>query len=170
MLRHYIILFFSLSALWMALSGQFSLHHPLVAITGLLSCLVVTWLARRMDIHDLAWSPMRLHYGRLLAATAWMYKEILIANLDVSRRIFRYLQGDKSAISPAMRRLPITQTMDASRVIHANSITLTPGTVSVYVEKDEIIIHALTQSGADSYQDGMLDEKITRLEAQQERT
>ena len=63
-----------------------------------------------------------------------------------------------------MRTLKTSQNSNAGRVIFANSITLTPGTVSVYVEKGEVTIHALSQASANSYEDGSMDARVSALE------
>ncbi len=162
--RHYFGFFLLLLCLWLMLSGEYSLYHPLVSISGLLSCLFVTWLAWRMDIRNHAWSPLHLHYPRWLAYTLWLCKEVALANLHVSRLILASLLGKQNAIRPAMRDFATSQRGNAARVIYANSITLTPGTVAVQVNKHSLTVHALSETLLEGYADGLLDARVTQLE------
>ena len=81
------------------------------------------------------------------------------ANVDVARRI---LTPGRS-ISPTMLRVRATQRTDLGRVVFANSITLTPGTVSVDVGEDEILVHALSRDGAEELAGGEMDRRVTRM-------
>ena len=67
-------------------------------------------------------------------------------------------------ISPRMVRVKATQKTDLGLVIFANSITLTPGTVTVDIEGDEMIVHALSQDLADGVLNGDMDSRVTALE------
>ncbi len=169
-MRHYISLFVTLVLLWLMLSGEFSLNHPLVASMGLLSCLLVTWLSWRLDIHERIWPFKELHALRMPAYTAWLIKEIISANWDVTKRIIASLFGKTNAISPRLVEISSSQNNNVARVIYANSITLTPGTVSVQVEQQGILIHALSQEGVDDLNSGDMDARVTQLEKTQEGT
>lgn len=164
MLKHYLCLFVALCSLWLLLSGHFTLEHPLVLVTGILSCLLITWLAWRMDINDQAWSPLKLNYFQLGLFQLGLLKDIILANIDVSLRILRYSLGNQAAISPTLKQLNTSQTENISRVIFANAITLTPGTVSLFVHRQSLQLHALSREAADDYDNGELDRKITALE------
>jgi multicomponent Na+:H+ antiporter subunit E len=61
-------------------------------------------------------------------------------------------------------RIPISQKTDVGRTVFANSITLTPGTISVEVGRDEILVHALTRSGARELAAGEMDRRVTKFE------
>tara|TARA_B100000927_G_scaffold204432_1_gene165842 strand:- start:490 stop:687 length:198 start_codon:yes stop_codon:yes gene_type:complete len=63
-----------------------------------------------------------------------------------------------------MVRVPLSQSTELAKVIYANSITLTPGTVSVEIEGNEIIVHALTQELMDGLIEGDMDKRVTHLE------
>ena len=67
-------------------------------------------------------------------------------------------------LSPRMLRVPTSQSSELGTVIYANSITLTPGTVSVDIEGDEIIVHALTQELMDGLTEGDMDKRVNYLE------
>ena len=135
-------------------------HYDAMMLTfGAISCVFVTLLARRMDIIDHESHP--LHMGwRLPHYWVWLLIEIIKANIDVARRII----DPKMPIEPHLFEIPMTQKTDLGRVIFANSITLTPGTVSLDIGNDTILVHALTQAGEDGLATGEMDAKVTELE------
>ena len=67
-------------------------------------------------------------------------------------------------IDPVMIRLKAGQVTEMGQVIYGNSITLTPGTITVDIDDGELLVHALTQSGADGLAEGEMDRRITALE------
>jgi multicomponent Na+:H+ antiporter subunit E len=90
----------------------------------------------------------------------WLLWEILKANVDVAKRIL----SPSLPISPRLIKVRASQKRELGRVIYANSITLTPGTVSVRMEDDVITVHALTAEAADGVKTGVMDAKVTKLE------
>ena len=97
---------------------------------------------------------------RLPLYVIWLIWEIIKANVDVARRIL----DPRLPISPRMVRVKADQRHELSRVIYANSITLTPGTVSVDTEGDMILVHALTKPAADDVEAGKMGRQVKRLE------
>ena len=89
-----------------------------------------------------------------------MLWEIVKANIDVARRIL----DPRLPISPTIIKVRAGQRHDITRVIYANSITLTPGTVSVDTNGDEITVHALTEQAARAVETGDMDRRVSRLE------
>ncbi len=83
--------------------------------------------------------------------------QIVIANIDVARRVL----SPSLPISPTLIRVKASQSTDLGQAIYANSITLTPGTISIDVEDGEILVHALTREGAQSLLDGEMDRRVT---------
>ena len=67
-------------------------------------------------------------------------------------------------ISPRLFVLRAGQGTDLGQVIYANSITLTPGTVTVEIENRELVVHALTEEAAQSLRSGAMDRRVTALE------
>ena len=70
----------------------------------------------------------------------------------------------KLPISPRMVVFHGSQKTDLGRVIYGNSITLTPGTVSLDVREERIFVHALTEVSARSLLDGEMDRRVSALE------
>jgi multicomponent Na+:H+ antiporter subunit E len=85
--------------------------------------------------------------------------EIIKANIDVAKRIML----PSMAVTPTMIRVTASQKSDLGLVIYANSITLTPGTISVDIANGEILVHALSREGAESLLDGEMDRRVTRM-------
>lgn len=145
-----------LFATWLLLSGYFT---GLLITLGVISCLGVVLIAVRMDVIDHEGLPVHIgwRYGLYLP---WLLWQILLANIDVARRIL----DPSLPISPAVRRIPCTQISDLGRVIFANSITLTPGTVSMQVVDDEVLVHALTEEALADLEEGTMNRKVCALE------
>lgn len=145
----------ALGLIWLVWSG-----HPtsLLLSLGLASVVLVVVICNRMRILDREAVPIDILF-RLPLYAPWLLWEVLKANLDVARRII----DPSLPISPLMIRVKADQHHDLGRVVYANSVTLTPGTVSVSIQGDEIVIHALTQSAADGLADGEMGRRVTRL-------
>ena len=112
-----------------------------------------------MQIVDAEGAPLRLGL-RPLPYAVWLVKEVIEANFHVARRLL----DPRLPIRPQLIRLKASQSEDLTRVVYANSITLTPGTVSVAIEDDEIVVHALTHSATDEDKSGEMDRRVTQLE------
>ncbi|MEM7173075.1 MAG: Na+/H+ antiporter subunit E [Pseudomonadota bacterium] len=153
---HLISLGVGLFVLWLLLSG---IYTPLILFFGVVSVLLVVLVARRMDVVDREAVPTHLTSG-ILGYWIWLAKEIALANYAVARVII----DPKMPISPRMIRVKATQKTDLGRVLHANSITLTPGTVSIELENDEILVHALTAEAAEGTLEGSIDRRVTAIE------
>jgi multicomponent Na+:H+ antiporter subunit E len=152
-----VALFVILMALWLLLSG----HYTTMLIEfGVVSSLLVVWLAWRMRIVDPEGVPVHL-LPRALLYIPWIAKEVFLANVDVAKRI---LTPGKPNISPELFDVDTTQRSDLGRVLYANSITLTPGTVSIRVHGRKITVHAIAEDVAEGLRAGEMDRRVTRLE------
>ena len=96
---------------------------------------------------------------RTFAYGLWLMKEIVEANIEVARLVL----DPKMPIRPRMIRIKSNQKTELGRVILANSITLTPGTVSVDMQGDHIWVHALSFEGAEDDLSGDMDRRICDL-------
>jgi len=141
---------------WLLLSGKF---EPFLIAAGAGSAIGVVLLARRMDIIDRESHPIHLSW-RVLGYWPWLFKEIARSGWDVAKIIV----SPRLPISPTLVRAPTSQKSTIGVVTYANSITLTPGTISVDVSKDEILVHALTREGADGLLEGEMDRRVARFE------
>jgi multicomponent Na+:H+ antiporter subunit E len=151
-------LFGFLFAFWLLLSGRYDLGDRVdryLTVCGFLVCASVTWLSlRRLNILDREGHPIQVA-GRALRYVPWLFWQILLANWDVFKRVWH----PKRPISPGFVRVPHDTRSDLGTVIYANSITLTPGTVTVSVDRDqrELLVHCLHEAaGQDLLAGGML--------------
>ena len=147
----------ALIAVWVMLSGYI---QPLLLGLGAASCLAVAWLKVRADRSDRDPVPFALHVHRLPGYLLWLSWEVVKSNVDVSRRIL----SPSLPIAPAVRWLPASQRTELTRVIHANSITLTPGTLSIDLEDGAVEVHALNESSLDELERGEMDARVCRLD------
>ena len=146
-----------LSLLWLLLSGHFS--DPLLLALGAASVLLVVFIALRKEVSDPEGHPIHMIL-RLLVYWPWLLKEIVVANVDVAKAILR----SPMAIDPTVFTVRGTQKSELARVIYANSITLTPGTVTVDLEDDLLTVHALTKAGLEGVESGQMNRRVTALE------
>ncbi len=142
-----------LFVLWILLSGKFSL---LLLSLGGGSVVLTLFLAKRMNVIDHESYPVHL-YAKFPSFFAYIIGEIIKSNFVMIKRILKFGEID---ISPQLINIPAPQKTDLGRVIYANSITLTPGTVSIELAPDEITVHALTKEGADDLLEGSMAKKI----------
>ena len=149
--------FFVLFAFWLLLSGFFT---AFLMLAGVGASLAVVLFARRMDVVDHEGHPVHLAPHALLVYWPWLFKEIAKSALTVAAIIVR----PSLPISPTLVRVRATQKTDVGRTVFANSITLTPGTISVEVGREEFLVHALTREGARELSAGDMDRRVTEFE------
>jgi multicomponent Na+:H+ antiporter subunit E len=125
-----------MAVLWLLLSGHL---EALILAFGALSIAFVVWVSHRMQIIDRESYPFGLVPRLSGYYWPWLLKEIVKSSIDVTRRVF----GPASAVRPVVFDTPADLQSDLGRVIYANSITLTPGTVSMDITADAIRVHAL---------------------------
>lgn len=147
----------ALFAFWLLLSG---IYTPFLVGSGLAAALAVAALARRMDVADREGQPFHLGPAAL-AYWPWLAKEILLSGWRVARIILH----PRLPISPALVRFRPSQSSALGLVTHANSITLTPGTVTIEAGHDEFLVHALTREGAAGLAGSEMDRRVRRFEA-----
>jgi multicomponent Na+:H+ antiporter subunit E len=151
--------FVALYLFWLVLSGYFT---PFLMLAGAGCAIAVVWFARRMDVIDAEGHPVQLGW-RIVAYWAWLSKEIVKSAWDVSRIIV----NPRLPISPTLVSFKPSQKTTVGLVIHANSITLTPGTITIDAGKDEFLVHALTRSGAEGTTSGDMDRRVSACEGSQ---
>lgn len=153
------VLTIGLAVFWLLLSGFWD--KPLLLILGLVSVALAAYLALRIErvysLHTVTKIIFRVPvYG------IWLFWEIVKTNIDVVKCIW---MPRRYPISPTLSKVPMTQTTRLGKTIYANSITLTPGTVSVRLEPGEqLLVHALSSDSMDDLKAGDMDSRVTGLE------
>ena len=150
-----------LSVVWLLWSGYWDPHHDaLILGFGLASVLGVMAISRRMD--RIADSPRRYRLGiRPLLYLPWLAWEVVKANIDVALIILK----PGLPISPRLIRVPAPQKTAVGQVLYANSITLTPGTISLDVRNNQVLVHALTEAAAEGVLNGDMGRRVAALES-----
>ena len=145
-----------LFAFWILLSGYF---EPFLLSAGAGSALCVVLLARRMKIVDREGHPIQM-IAAIVFYWPWLFKEIAKSAWDVSRIIL----DPRLPISPVLVRFKPSQKSQVGLTTHANSITLTPGTITVEASPNEFLVHGLTRASGAGVIDSEMDRRVTQVE------
>lgn len=144
-----------LLAMWMLLSGKFDAFHLTAGFAGVV---LLLWLHNRLE--PLSTGPdVRVHPIRWAIYVLWLLGQILVAAVHVARVILhpsRYL-------NPRLMRVRFTQPNVFASVALANSITITPGTLTVDLVDDVFEVHALTERTAQGLLAGSMPGRVARL-------
>lgn len=146
-----------LFGLWLLLSGHFD---PLFLAFGAGSCAAAVYVAVRMRILDSESFPAHLLL-RLAGYVPWLAWEILKSNCRVARLVL----GRRLAVSPRIVHFRASQRSDLGRFIYANSITLTPGTITTGIVGDDFEVHALDPAQVDGSEENEMNRRVAALEA-----
>ncbi len=157
MSKHFLISFASLFLIWLLLSGYFK---TTLLVLGVLSCLLVTALCLALKVYHSHFERLLINL-KLPLYLPWLFLEIIKSNLHVAWCIIT------GHIQPQTIKLKVNQKTPTGIAIHANSITLTPGTISVDIENDELLVHALTDTTAASAKTGEMDAQVCQLEGRE---
>ena len=148
----------ALMASWLMWSGHFDNYF--ILLLGLLSCLLSMWVCNRMRIVDEEAAPVQLGLRPFTQYAPWLIKEIVVSNIAVTRIIL----SKKMPLQRNMIEVGAQQASELGKVVLANSITLTPGTISVEMQDDRILVHALSFEGAEEDLSGEMGRRVCRLE------
>jgi multicomponent Na+:H+ antiporter subunit E len=147
----------ALFAVWLVLSGHYDLFHLSL---GLLSVGMVLWINRRILPGRTPGSPARrLRAGRLTLYLAWLLWQMVLAGLHVARVVLT----PRMPIHPRLIRFTSRQPNEVAQVILGNSITLTPGTLTLEIEGDTFLVHSLTETTAGGLVSGDMQRRVARL-------
>ena len=147
-------LFVILLSLWLLMSGHYTF---LITSLGVISCLFCVYLAKRANLIDDEGLPL-FFLPRLLNYLLWLFKEIFNSNIGTAKAI---ITGD---INPEIFIVKSSQNTDVAKVTYANSITLTPGTVTIQINKDKFEVHALNSDFGNDVRSNVMDKKVKWLE------
>jgi multicomponent Na+:H+ antiporter subunit E len=145
-----------LLAFWLALSGHYTVF--LVA-AGVASACFCVFVAGRMRVVDEEGHPVELLPG-VITYYPWLIWEIVKSAWAVTKIILH----PRLPISPTMTVVRASQKTSAGVATYANSITLTPGTITVGVDGNQLTVHALTRDAAIELEEGGMDRRVSRLE------
>jgi len=139
-------------------------YQPMIIGFGAVSAIVAVYVGRRMDAVDGAKVPMALRPLKFASYLVWLMVEIAKSNITVTKAILSPAMG----LRQNLFRTPCSQKTDLAQVIFANSITLTPGTITVETETDFFWVHALTYSSEDPDALAGMDARVSATETGRE--
>ena len=150
-----LILFLLLAVTWLVWSGLFK---TLLLFLGFMSSVICLWLALRMRLFDdyLFSLPAGL---AMLRYWMWLAREVMKSSLAVAKIVL----SPSLPISPRVARIRAGSEHPYDQVLFANSITLTPGTLSMDLDKGYITVHSLTEAGMRDLLSGEMNRRITAL-------
>ncbi len=151
-----------LGLLWLLLSGIF---EGWLLTLGFCSLIIVVIFANRMDVIDREGHPIHISW-RALLYWPWLAREIVNANIDVAKVIL----SPDLPINPKVIRVNATQVTELGHVFYANSITLTPGTVTLSLENGAMGVHSLTKSAEEGLLSGEMDRRVHAVEGAADNT
>jgi len=148
----------ALMLLWLLISGSYSWQHIL---TGMVFALILTLFWSQMTIHEtkrtrFTWHQIKLFFRYL----SFLELEVLKANFVVAYMVL----SPKMPISPGLIIFNLDLKRDLTRVLYANSITLTPGTITVDMEGDRLLVHGMTKHHAFGVRNWYLYDIVKDLE------
>ena len=149
-----ITLFIVLFGFWLLMSGYYT---PLILSLGVISCLLCVHLTIKGKFLDNETLPIYF-FPRLIQYTLWLIKEILKSNIQTAKVIIMKSE------EPELFSVKATQKTNEGKVTYANSITLTPGTVTTQIKNDIFEVHALTKDFGDDVRSSDMDKMVTWLE------
>ncbi|UTW44214.1 Na+/H+ antiporter subunit E [bacterium SCSIO 12696] len=144
-----------LAVFWLLLSGYI---QPLLLSFGAASVAIVLFVLHRMDAVDQ--EPEDVGNGpQIIRYTVWLLGQIMKSSTHVTKLVW----GSSSQVSPCLANVSAQNVPPESQVLYANSITLTPGTLSVDLEDGQITVHALQKASIEELEQGDMERKITSI-------
>jgi len=147
-----------LLGIWLIFSGHYDVFHISM---GVLSVALILLLNRSLfgvrlfpgDVHR------ELRIGRIFTYTAWLVKEIVLAALQVARIVL----SPRMPVDPSLLEFHADLPNAGSQTILANSITLTPGTITIDITHGRFLVHSITGASSRSLVEGVMPGRVARL-------
>jgi len=137
---------------WLLWSGM---YKPLMLTLGALSVALTILLAWRMRFFKKHLFALRFSFG-ILRYWGWLFIEVVKSSIQVMRVVLR----PTIEVAPVVVKIPRNQRSEFQTMMLGNSITLTPGTITLDVDEDTILVHALTEAGADDLMAGEMARRV----------
>ena len=154
-MRH-IYTFFVMMGFWILLSGKFDPFHLTL---GVISSALVSFLST--DLLMYKQGKNRLSTGvRFLLYLPWLLYQIVLSTLHVTFLALHPKMKDQ--IDPTIVTFKTKLTNNIAKVALANSITLTPGTITIRIEEDIFYVHAISRKAAAGLP-GEMEERLAKV-------
>ena len=141
---------------WMLLSGKFDAFHLTL---GAICCALVAYLFHDLLFANVRVGDMRVVTARFIAYIPWLLQQILLANIHVASLVLRR----RMPIDPQVVKFKTKLETDISSVVLANSITLTPGTITMDIKDGVFYVHAVSHKVADELNAGEMEDRVAHI-------
>ena len=158
-LMHKLFIFILLLATWVVLSGFFDGFHLTLGVLASVFITIISGVLLFVDRKTSANDRLR-EICRMPGYLIWLLWQIVLANFHVLKLALAPKGPDE--ISPRIVRFKTNLTSPFARFVFAQSITLTPGTVTVGIEGDEFVVHAISRAAAEGLA-GQMERRIARV-------
>jgi len=154
-MRH-IYTFFIMMGFWILLSGKFDLFHLTL---GVISSALVSFLSADLLMYEQG--KNRLSTGlRFLMYLPWLLYQIVLSTLHVTFLALHPKMKDQ--IDPTIVTFKTKLKTNIAKVALANSITLTPGTITIRIEDEIFYVHAISRKAAAGLP-GEMEERLAKV-------
>lgn len=147
-----------LLVLWLSLSGIYD--NLLIIGFGIFSSALCAWIVHHLKLLETQSQQSSLRIISLTKYLFWLVVEIGKADWAVTKVII----AKDMPLKQRFLKVPSPQRSDFSKMLFANSITITPGTITVETESDHFIVHALTDDAADMNALNEMSSKVSNTE------
>ncbi len=156
--KNYIILFVALFFFWVILSPRMDIA---AIILGIFIAGIITIFNHQMIVNRNERPVVFFkNITRFISYLVVLLVEIIKSNIHVAKIVL----DPKLPIDPHMIKIPVKSRKEIYQVLYGNSITLTPGTLTVDIADGMYIVHALTKEAAKGLEDSVLEKKILEIE------
>ena len=155
-LQNFVVTFVILFFFWALLSGKYDTFHLSL---GVICCGIVASFGHDLLFHNVRAGDMRVIAGRFFLYVPWLFYQVVLSNFHVARLVL----SPRLPIDPKLIRYKTKLESDTSMVTLANSITLTPGTITIAIENGEFVVHALSRKVADDLNAGDMEDKVAHI-------
>ena len=145
-----------LFAFWALLSGKFDLFHLTL---GAICSALAGYLFHDLLFANVRVGDMRVVTWRFIAYIPWLLRQIMMSNIHVASLVLR----PRMPIRPQVLTFRTKLETDISCVTLANSITLTPGTITMDIKEGVYYVHALSRKVADDLEAGEMEDRVAHI-------
>ncbi|MDA0348190.1 MAG: Na+/H+ antiporter subunit E [Verrucomicrobia bacterium] len=155
-----VVIFLILFGGWVVLSGQFDYFHITL---GVLSCLFITLISSSFYFTNRSkgFANRLAETARIPGYLLWLLWEIILSNVHILR--LALTPGEIKDLDPSLVRVKTKLKTDYGKYILANSITLTPGTITIDIEGDELLIHSISRHTKSGVESETMEQKISKV-------
>ena len=149
-----------LAAIWLAFSGKFDLFHIALGVVSVVAVLLFNDAIRRLSPARGGPAPRgRVHLLRVVFYAPWLLWQIIVSAAYVTKLIL----APSGRLDPRLVHFHCDLPNEVAQVVLGNSITLTPGTLTLDIHDDEFVIHALDQGVADGVLSGAMQRRVAQM-------